>query len=68
MTADHAFRHLLKSVGAVLVRSGHHRVYKLPSGRTFVCANSCSDKRGYKNAVSILRRILAEDGISLPRR
>jgi hypothetical protein len=46
---------LLKSSGAVLLRTNKHRVWKLPSGLRYTLPSTPSDKRGWLNCLSDLR-------------
>lgn len=49
---------LLKSRGGTLVRSKRHNVWRLPNGQTFAFPQTGSDHRGWKNALSDVRRRL----------
>jgi len=51
-------RDALQVAGAVLVRTGKHRVYRLPNGQTLVTSNSASDWRAEKNMLRDLKRLL----------
>jgi hypothetical protein len=50
---------MLKDAGAVLERQRKHQVWRLPSGRIFVCSNSPGDHRWSENAIAVLRKVLA---------
>lgn len=50
----------LREAGAVLVRRKRHNVWRLPSGRMFVSAQSPSDRRAEHNALRDLRAALRE--------
>jgi len=49
---------LLSEHGAVLVRQGKHRIYKLPSGQLFTRPKTPSDHRSTLNNLSTLRHAL----------
>ncbi len=54
-----ALQDALKACGAVLARTGHHAVYRLPNGQTFVCSITPSDWRAERNMLRDLKRALA---------
>jgi hypothetical protein len=56
--AEREIYSLLKQHGAILERDRKHRVYRFPDGRTFTLPSTCSDVRGYKNGLAMLRRFL----------
>ena len=46
---------LLKKLGAVLVRTKRHNVWRLPNGATVVTSQSPSDRRAEANRISDIR-------------
>ena len=47
----------LQRLGAVLIRTKKHDVWRLPDGRRFVVAQSPSDARSEANTLADLRRV-----------
>jgi hypothetical protein len=59
MSIEKEILHYMGSVGAVLVRSKRHNVWRLPNGRVVVTSQSPSDFRVFKNIVRDVKRALA---------
>lgn len=57
--------HLLKSHGAVLVRTKKHQIWKMPDGRSYTMPSSPSCPFAWKNSLTDLRTFL---GINDPER
>lgn len=51
-------REMLKDLGAVLVRTKKHDVYRLPNGQMVTLAHSASDHRAEKNQIRDIRRAM----------
>ncbi len=46
----------MRSIGAVLVRSNKHNVWKLTNGRVVVTSQSPSDHRAFRNVLRDIKR------------
>jgi hypothetical protein len=58
MSAEDEVERLLKSNGAVLVRSKNHLIYRFPDGKLFTTPKTPSDYRTWANQLHELRELL----------
>lgn len=49
----------LKSLGATLIRSNKHPIWRLPNGKMFVCSSTPGNSQGVKNELCRLKRMAA---------
>jgi len=59
MSIEKQITNHMRSIGAVLVRSKNHNVWRLKNGRIVVTSCTPSDWRAFKNTLKDIRRAMA---------
>ena len=59
MAIPNKLQEVLVQHNAVLLRSNHHHVYRLPNGYQLTVSHTASDNRATQNNISLLRRLSA---------